>query len=189
MVISRNLSVNEFVALKLDSEIDDKIASKEREVKAIQQADEISRKSQLAKITLPSIHEFELVSLLNKTLDDISSEAIQKVQSQLVKLGENSETWIHTGLEFGLLDFCPFCGQSVTGLDLIRAYQSFFSTAYKDLKAEIDTLLRKYEKLFDESELLRITNVLAQNEELSVYWSSYISADFPSIEAEKIQDA
>jgi wobble nucleotide-excising tRNase len=50
------------------------------------------------------------------------------------------ETWLAEGLQYIAGEKCPFCGQGLTGINLIQAYRSFFSREYHILRNEVTGL-------------------------------------------------
>jgi wobble nucleotide-excising tRNase len=80
--------------------------------------------------------------ILNLSLADIHANAEQVVKQHIEALGNpEAESWLSQGQQYASGDSCPYCGQDVTGNELILAYQTHFNLAYSNLKAKVRTLL------------------------------------------------
>lgn len=87
--------------------------------------------------------------LLERSFDEISSAAIDKLQSHIennFELTDNAEQWIKEGLDTrkSSSENCSFCGQSLEkAADLINAYHSYFNEAYRNYISEISNTIER----------------------------------------------
>ena len=81
--------------------------------------------------------------------------------------------WIAEGLTHDDDSTCPFCGQSIRGLPLIRAYRSVFSQRYKELRDEIGAMSDRIHKLFGEGTIGELTTLAEQNRSGVEFWLRY----------------
>lgn len=140
MLVPRGSTIETFLRLPEDLDIDAKIAAQERELEAVRQADQIRNRAGLAELLLPAFPEgFD--ALLSKTLEGVAEDAERRVVDQIRAhaMHDRGRTWLSEGLGYIRNDACPFCGQSVKGLPLIAAYRAYFSKAYNALRTEIAT--------------------------------------------------
>jgi wobble nucleotide-excising tRNase len=87
-------------------------------------------KALLAVLTLPSFPLQQFRETLAKQLTNVSAVAEQMVREHLSQcMGENIETWVSDGLASVKENTCPFCSRSLQGVELIEAYNKYFSTA------------------------------------------------------------
>ena len=132
------MSVDKFVALDIDLQIDEKIEQKSKEVAALQKAAELKTKALLTKLELLVFPGgFDLV--LAKTFENVSAEAEEAVRAHMHNnLQRPNEAWLAEGV--GLLkgNSCPFCAQSLIGNSLIPLFKAHFSGRYERLKIEIE---------------------------------------------------
>ena len=136
-----NLPISEFVALKLDPDVDTKIATLNQEVLSASASAEINRRPQLDPVTLPQFDVDKFFSVLGRRLDDVHTDAERTVREHLHKHADSdAETWVARGQQLLHDDLCPFCGQAVTGIDLIQAYKTHFNMAYRQLTADVGNL-------------------------------------------------
>ena len=136
--------VDAFCSLEVDDGIDTKIQEAERRLAAAKAADAIRQRSGFQEIWLPDFDIEGLNSVLVRSLPDLESDAVEKVQAHFVKLGQRGEEWVAEGIlrvediSEGMPDeICPFCAQGLENSDLIEHYRAYFSEAYENLKTEI----------------------------------------------------
>jgi len=84
---------------------------------------------------------------------------------------------------------CPFCEQSLDGIDLIANYQSYFSKEYQLLKVAIANLKARIEELDSEAAILRLSQAMDRNEELTKFWLGFVDANGPTLDQSKVQGA
>ena len=133
--VPKELTLDRFLELPADPDIDAKISAAEKTVKAVSAAAVIAARPKLEPAVLPTLPtEFE--ALLAKTLPGVAADAAARVQAQVEAhdFHDNGESWLATGLSHVREDACPFCGASVVENPLIAAYQDYFSDAYNTHK-------------------------------------------------------
>ncbi len=178
-----------FLALQSDPKIDAKITTKQSEVATLERAKEIKDKATLAPLALPQLPpNFE--ALLAKLLDDVSKEAETQVKQHIgTHAKPGGELWIAQGLPLASGDQCPFCGQSVQGIDLVAAYKKYFSQSYTAFKKELSSLQESVEKAFGEASLLRIQKSIDDNGALAAFWGEFVAVNLPELPFAGIQTA
>ncbi len=174
-------TVEEFLALPADADIDAKIAEQERTVEAIRQASEISTRSGLSEIALPDFPE-TLGALLARTIDNIADDAEKLITDHLAAHGMTGtgETWIAEGMSHTDADTCPFCGQTIKGLPVVAAYRALFGEAYGQLKADIESAKNNIGRLFGEAAIGMLTTLIVENRGAVEFWKKYCPLD-PSV--------
>jgi len=85
------------------------------------------------------------------------------------------EAWLLQGGPFIKQGRCPFCDQGISGLELIGAYQTFFSDAYANLRKEIQHLGQTIGDAFSDREIARIERIEDQNAASHSFWNQYCS--------------
>jgi len=177
------MEITAFVALEPRQDIDPAIAGKERDVAALKKANEIREKEVLSLISLPEVPFPDIGTILLKTLPDIGAEAVSKVKEHLARHcdGMGGEAWIEQGVGYVKEERCPFCGQSIKGLDLVKAYQGYFSAAYAAFKDEIGKTKDRVKNMLSESELLSLQARLDENRLLVEFWKQHVDGEFPEV--------
>lgn len=70
-------------------------------------------------------------------------------------------------------DTCPFCGQGVAGVELLRAYRDFFSREYHALREEVTGLSGRVEAAIGERVSGPIEQTLVSNNGAVEFWQPY----------------
>lgn len=189
--LSSSLDVDTFVELDDVSAIDDQIDYQQQILNRLKKTKTINEKEQLNKIEIPVLPIDDLKDLLGLSLEDVSSEAEEKVQAHLEEnLDGKGEAWIEQGLSYVTSDKdpCPFCGQKITGADLIRAYRSHFDESYEELKGNIRDFDKQISQLLSERALSSLQTKISDNTRLIDFWSDYIDKEYEGLSFSNIQE-
>ncbi len=188
-VIIDDIDLDRFISLRATKNIDKQIVNKEKKLEALLKSNEINEKPLLKKIDLSDLPINDILKLLSKTIENISEDAERKTKEHIESFNiEHGERWISYGLRYIINHCCPFCGQSIEGVQLIRAYQDYFNKGYTDLKEEIKEFNSQVEGLKTSDNITRLTKVLLSNKALSEFWNQYIQAEYPNISLEDIEE-
>lgn len=184
--IYSKITIDNFVNLELDADLDTKINSIDKTLEELQESESIASTKTLESIDLPDFSFTELKSLLGTTIESVSDEATSHVKDYCNTLGDRAESWIKTGLEYipeSILPVCPFCQQDISDNQLINHYRAYFSQAYKQLKERIENFFPVFAQTFSEKKVLEIQSQFSDNILLVNFWSRFIniSLDNPSI--------
>lgn len=172
------LSIDDFVSLHTVEDVDRKISEKQELIKALEQAEEIKRKSKFAEIKLPDWNLNFFKAILSKSIEEISNDAENTIKKHIANcLDERGEGWLAYGLEHIKDDKCPFCGLGLTGLELIDAYKQYFNKQYIDFKKDIFALLTTEKDKVAIEKLIELQKSISTNETLYEYWKQHISFD------------
>ncbi len=181
-VLPDGLSIDEFLALPEIDDIEARVGQAKKNLEAAAESDGISRRAALSQLEVPAIPpDFE--ELLQRTVADIASDAEHRVREHIEKhsMQERGETWLSEGLGFCTDDSCPFCGQSLEGLDLITAFEGYFGEAYEGFKAEIASARQSIEADFADREIARLETAVQANATASGYWSKFCDVTAPTL--------
>ena len=143
------LSIDDFCALPPLAEIDELIGEVNRQINAARNHDEVRSKPLFKQIELPEFDIEAIEKVLVTDLIGIDKSAEARVQEHLVALGEKGETWVSEGMELlasGNNEICPFCGQDITGQELVDHYRAYFSEGYSQLKQEVSILILEVDR-------------------------------------------
>lgn len=171
-------SLDEYLAWQLIEEIELKIKQKNTEIthrqRTLDKATEIQSKGFLAEISLP-VFPSDFLIILRKQLADVIADAETRVRQQIdaFSMGDQGETWLSQGLNFVTADKCPFCGQGISGSELIAAYRSHFNIAYKDLKQQIAELSQGISIAIGENSLNTPQQAVSNNLTLVEFWKQF----------------
>lgn len=174
------------------ADIDAKIKQKTDELNNLQLASaksgEIQARALFAKVPIPSLPP-DFATVLAKQLTDIVADAEAKVRQQIAQhqMGHQGEPWLSQGLGYVKNDRCPFCGQDLQANDLIAAYRSHFSAAYRGLKQEVAQLGQRVNSAIGETSLSSAQQAIAGNAALTEFWRQFVTVDLPVISFPDIQ--
>ena len=186
------IAFDDYLSWQPLASIEEQIRQKTEELnnrqRAAEKAGEIQAKGLFAKIQLPSLPS-DFSEILSKQLPDILADAESKVREQIARhqMEDQGESWLSQGLAYVKDDRCPFCGQGVHANELIAAYRSHFSAAYKDLKKEVAQLARRVNSTIGEAALSSVQQAIASNAVLLEFWKQFTAVDLPDIPFHDIQ--
>ena len=172
--LAAGMTVDAFIALPEDQEIDAKIAAKEQELQAAQRSAQLQQRAALAPATVPGFPA-AFAQVLAKTLADVSADAERRVSEHLARhrMQARGEAWLTEGLRYVAGDACPFCGQDVAAVELLRAYRDFFSREYHALREEVTGLSGRVEAAIGERVSGPIEQTLVSNNGALEFWQAY----------------
>lgn len=180
-LVPQGLTIEEFLRLQEDTEIDVKIAEKQKELNAVQQADQIRTRSALSELNVPKFWA-AFRGLLGKTIEGIAEDARCRIERQIkAHAMYEREQWLSEGLGYIRNNECPFCGQSISGVDLIDTYRAYFSEAYYALRKEIDTMYQQIAAAFSDRVIGAIERIIDQNNAGVDFWSRYCTITPPTL--------
>lgn len=176
------VSIDLFIGLAEDAEVDQKITDKKGELQVITDATEIQAKAALSKVTLGAIPD-NLVALLSKKLDDVSDDAEAKIRrhAKSHKMGEKGEAWLAEGLGYVVEEECPMCAQALGTSPFIGQLRAFFGQAYSDFKTELESLDTAASAVANNKAMIVVQRGIAGNDGLLEFWKRYAKAKVPSL--------
>lgn len=185
--IKSGLSLQEFLNLEPEEQIEEQIETLKSEIIGIQNKSPIIKTSDFTEIDLPKVPLEELQELLQKSLETLEQDVETTIQAHLEGYHHIDERWLEKGtLNIG--DTCPFCEQLLGESSLVKAYQSYFSEGYKTLKQEVEQFRLKLVKtVFPPTTLTSAISSLNTNMELSPFWQSQVQSELPSLDESILQ--
>ncbi|MBT12502.1 MAG: hypothetical protein CMI02_10770 [Oceanospirillaceae bacterium] len=139
----RGVSLQQFRDLAEVADADDQIAALNESIVEAQNIGLIHAKAMPKKLDEPAFDVAQIFAIFESSLADIDLAAEQRVKQHLDSHAKpNLERWISDGHSLGEMERCPYCDQSLEGVDLIEAYRSYFNQDYNQLKASVADLTR-----------------------------------------------
>jgi len=180
--IPQGMTVERFIDLPNDLEIDQRIEEQERALDAVRQARQINERTPLAEISFPELPE-GFLDILGRTLEDVSADAEAHIAEHLAAhaMTDGGGNWIAEGLPFAD-ESCPFCGQGIKGLPLIAAYRSVFSKLYANLRTEISQMEERVNERYGDAAVGALNTSREQNAGTAEFWARYCAIDAPEVE-------
>ncbi len=175
------ITVDDFVTMTANEKIDEEIATKEKDLRAVKESTVIQRRESLSHLTLPVLPEhFE--DLLSKTIEGVAQDVGNKITTHIAahKMQHHGEQWLSEGLDY-LTEECPFCGRDIAGSALGGALKCFFSEAYTNLKDNLGDLHTAIENGMSDRIISQIETVHANNAATVEFWNAYCSISPPTL--------
>lgn len=115
------ITLEAFLALAEDAEIDGKIAAKEQELQGVQRAAQLQQRAGLSALSAPTFPP-AFAQLLGKTFANVAEDAERLVGKHIArhKMQGRGERWLTEGLRYVTDDSRPFCAQGLTRVELGR---------------------------------------------------------------------
>ena len=188
--IKGDMSIAQFCALQSDADVDAKIEGKRKQIESLINSERLEKRPGLIELRVSSSREAAITEMLASTLDNIAAEAASMTQSHIADcMDQRGEIWTAQGLEYIKDNKCPFCGQGLAGIDLIDAYRSYFSEAYKRAIELVAEEIRRLRSDFSDAELVRLESNVRENESRTEFWKEHIDADYPIVDPKVITNA
>lgn len=190
--LPQGMALEDYLQWQPVPDIEEQIRLKTEELsarqRAVQKVSEIQAKGLFVPVQLPSLPS-DLAAVLAKQLMDIVADAEAKVRQQISRhqMGHQGETWLSQGLGYVNDDRCPFCGQGVQANDLLAAYRSHFSAAYRNLKQEIAQLTHRVNSAIGETSIALVQQAIASNAALAEFWRQFTTVDLPGVSFAYVQ--
>ncbi len=169
------MSVDDFMALEEQENIDEVISSKQTEFQRAQKTKELKAAGEPKFFPVPTESE-KFKQILEADIDVIAENALKAVRSHVTKHNcegaeqMTHESWLEIGTAFPETGDCPYCGQTLQDRALVDAYKDFFSESYKGLSKNV----RKARQTFAKYKTGEFRNALeelsTQNQRQYEYW-------------------
>ena len=179
--LRHGLSVDDFCDLDELPDIADRIEGAERDLQAVREQDAVQSTPAFDEVFLPSFDVDGINRVLSTDLPELEAEAESKVKDHIASLTNVDEQWIVNGVR-GIENTCPFCGQDITGIDLIRHYRAYFGDEYASLKEEISQEIQAVDNAHSEGARVRFVESIRIAEQRRNFWARF--CDVPEIDIE-----
>jgi wobble nucleotide-excising tRNase len=134
-------TVADFISLQPIADAEQQIDALQKRIEAAKNAQKLNARQSPTELKPLPFDIQAVFAVLSRQLLDVEETAEAVVKAHLAKHGKaGMEDWVSRGQEYLIIEQCPFCGQGIAGLDLIRAYRSHFNEAYGNLKREVAAL-------------------------------------------------
>jgi wobble nucleotide-excising tRNase len=176
----KGFSLETFLDLPEDAEIDIKLATKAQEMEAIKQAERIRTRSPLEAMTLVAVPV--TFDIIGQTLEGVAEDASKRIAEQIKvhDMHDRGEAWLSEGVGYIRNDECPFCNQSLQkAATLIDAYKAHFGEAYRTLRENIRISRNAVQTSLGDRDIARIERTLDQNAAAVEFWSRFCQLTAP----------
>lgn len=171
--IAKPYSIEDFVRLSPSEKIDIEIDSVKQQLQDAKNIASIRNRPKPRQVSLPQFDLTSAKSLLHRSLDTITADVEKVVEEHISShLDDAGEDWLRQGVRYlGEKDECPFCGQRIEGLDIIKAYSDYFNKAYEFLKLDIEKQQDDFRQKFSRSAWTTFRDRVEFNRQTFDAWS------------------
>lgn len=150
----------------------------------------IQAKALPRKLDEPLFEIDPILSVLTRSLADIDLAAEERVKQHLNSHNKpNLERWISDGYSYGDEKRCPYCNQSLDGIELIHAYRSYFNQDYNQLKAAVSGLAHQISTCTSEGIIERLQASFATASATIDGWQEHVAIPPPEFDSEGARHA
>lgn len=128
----------QFIALQPVANAQQQIDALQKRIEAAKNAAQLAGRKDPAQLAAIQFDVTGVFTVLKTQIQDVEEAAEAVVKAHLAKHNsEDFEDWVSRGQNYLDGTDCPFCGQILSGLELVTAYRSHFNKAYADLKRQV----------------------------------------------------
>lgn len=176
-------TIKDFVALQPVPDAQAQIDALRKRIEAAKSGQQLGARQSPASLAVLQFDAQGAFSLLRKTLTDVEQGAEAEVKGHLASHAHPGiEAWLNDGQAHATGDECPFCGQAIGGLSLIKAYQSYFNAAYAGLKADVAALESKAMAALGEAKVDALEAAHATNVARIEAWTDQLNVSVPVLD-------
>lgn len=167
------LPLEDFIGLSNDLDAEDKARKVNEEIQSIEKAAQI-KATKVPESILFNLDVTSIGKILSTNFESIGESAGLILNQHFNEHGLDDMAWFHKGLASKKTDACPFCGQNVEGVELIKLYRGIFDKAFIQYRTELEN----YSKKYTESEQRRLSEKIESdfknNESMIQRWKEYV---------------
>ena len=165
--------------------IDAQIAAKEKDLDVAKNQEKI-RKQARPQVIVPNVMVFDAEKtkiVFAKSVEGIGHEYLEMVKHHLDHLKEEGvdapTKWVENG-KYGMDNgLCPFCGQPIDKVELIKGYNQYFSENYKEAVRSVDAVKRDFRGINVEAYLQKIESDYKAIVQAIAFWKNLITTEEP----------
>jgi wobble nucleotide-excising tRNase len=183
------MSVELFINLPVDLEIDEKIEQLKKAIAVAENSAAIGTRALLSEVAIPGLPSTFLQTLA-KTIEGVSADATAKVREHMEKrlrYMRGPEGFLALAVNFADDGICPVCAQPLENSPVFAAMQDYFSLAYRAFQEEIQEFSRTSRQALGAEALLLVQKVVAGNATLIEFWSHYTGDKLTALAFDEIQ--
>ncbi|MFL4476101.1 AAA family ATPase [Paeniglutamicibacter sp. MACA_103] len=182
------ITLNQFREISQSVNVESEIQSAQLALKASRNNTAIQARLGPSNLSIPTWEPSEVLNALASGLPTLHAEAESLVREKVEEAhGHGFESWLREGTKFEQRDKCPYCNQTITGLDLIDAYRQYFDDSYQKHLENLETAISEYEFVFAQPLLPALSAELAIQQARIDAWNELNFDDKVTFDAEILQ--
>lgn len=181
--IPDGVSIDAFVVLPEDNDIDRKIATATDELAAAKRAGEITSRPALTEVSLPALPA-AFDTTLAETLETVAKDAEQQITRHVEEhaMGGRGLPWLEEGATFDGASSCPFCGQGIESIPIVEAYKQFFSAEYAAFLQRLKVLRPQVIDALGTESIFALEQTTARNVVAVEFWGQFDTVALPALD-------
>jgi wobble nucleotide-excising tRNase len=185
LLIKQPDTLETFLGLPNDPQIDDHRETVRAELKQVQNRDAILARVLPSAVALPTIDRRAINKLLEKSSEGIGADVAGIVREHIEQhLDKDGEGWLDYGARHtGTDNKCPFCAQDLAGSSLAAAIRSYFSAEYRAYTAELSLEIERIWDHLSTATFSALREAISAQVALSAQWTDEMPIDQPAIAA------
>ena len=181
--IESNLQIKDitsYISSKEPEDLDNKIRTLRQKFDSAKKASEIKSKATPETVNLIDFPPIDKILL--RSIENLSKDAESKLRTHLNAFKEKIDSkWLSIGSSVDDDLNCPFCGQDIKRVTLVKAYRILFGSEYTELKSSVDKEISTLSSIDFKSQEI----VLTKNTDLLSYWRQFVEIDEIQIDLNK----
>src|SRR5258706_2853133 len=183
-------TVVQFIALQPVQDAQQRIDALQKRIEAAKNAQQLVTRRDPTELALVQFALLPVFELLRTQIQNVEESAEAMVTVHLAKHNAPGfEDWLSRGQDYMTLGPCPFCGQSLSGLELIQAYRSHFNKAYANLKRAVAALEAEVAKGLADSKIQGAIAGAETNTARIEAWKDQLNLTAPLLDAAALSAA
>lgn len=180
-------TVDQFMALVPDNDVDQKLADIDKQIVETRAADQIANRPEFKTVAVPVFNFDDLAEVVTSSFESLAVKSEELAKAQFAKHnGSSTERWVSEGLDHKPDNECPFCGQETSELELLKAYKAYFDGSYSDHLQRISGLRDGVNNRLGDRQLVSWTVSPEFNEGLFSVWAESLEIKkVPTIDFDK----
>jgi wobble nucleotide-excising tRNase len=172
--VPQGMSLEVFLGLPVDPDIDAQIATQTTALNAVREANQLKARAPLSEAPFPTLPP-DFIALLGKTIDGIAEDAQKRIADHINEHGMAAygERWVSEGADHMARGSCPFCGQPLEGIALIEAYRKVFGEVYRQTKTAVAEMQTTIERDFGDRVAGSLETLFESNRGAAEFWGEY----------------
>lgn len=176
-------TVAQFISLQPVPDAQQQIDALQKRIEAAKNAQNLIARKDPTELALIQFGVPAVFEVLKTQIQDVEESAEAMVKAHLAKHNAPEfEDWLSRGQDYMSLGECPFCGQGLSGLELIQAYRSHFNKAYADLKRAVATLETEVAKGLADSKIQGAASAAETNTARIEAWKDQLNLTAPALD-------
>lgn len=188
--LAQPLTLDAFLRLEQVTDAEGKITTLQGQLEASRNAQALTSRKDPVGLSKVQLDLDDVFLLLAKELEDVVSASEAAVTAHFGRhYKEGIENWVQKGQVYLETENCPFCGQPVTGSDLLIAYRTYFNASYRSFKAQIADLRQRVNTAIGDGVVDHILSDVDVNRARIEAWKDHLDVEAPTFDDSSIRQA